>query len=365
MPIRPANPDDAELVAALLTELDYPTTPGEARARLAKFHSRTDCRALVVTDEREQPIALASAQVYPSLERDAPSGTITAFVVSKSARRGGVGRTLVGAIESYLREQGCVRVTVGSHLRRTDAHAFYEALGYERSGFRFARMLVTVMALLIFTAALGSNAHAAPPLHVDHIILGVSDLDAGIREFESLTGVRAVFGGKHPGRGTQNALVSLGPRMYLEIMAPQPGGRLEGDFAGIATLEHLTPVGFAVFAPDIAAVRAQLARDGVKTTEPQAGARATPAGTTLHWTTFGILEPKLDVAPFFIRWEDPAVHPARTSPGGCTLETLDLTAPSAADAVKLRFAPVIHTHSGAEALAFTLRCGERTIHFPR
>jgi hypothetical protein len=319
---------------------------------------------LIVTDERGQPLALASAQVYPSLERDAPSGTITAFVVSKSARRGGIGRILVGAIESYLREQGCVRVTVGSQIRRTDAHAFYEALGYERSGLRFARML-TAMALLIFAAALGSTAHAAPPLHVDHIILGVSDLDAGIREFESLTGVRAVFGGKHPGRGTQNALVSLGPQTYLEIMAPQPDAKLEGDLADIAKLEHLTPVGFAVFAHDVAAVRAQLARGGVKTTEPRPGSRATPAGATLRWSTFGVLEPKLGVAPFFIRWEDPAVHPAKTSPGGCTLLALDLTAPDAADAAKLQLAPVIHTHAGPEALAFTLRCGERTIRFPR
>jgi catechol 2,3-dioxygenase-like lactoylglutathione lyase family enzyme len=225
-------------------------------------------------------------------------------------------------------------------------------------------MLLTAM-LMVILAACGSSAGTPPPLHVDHIILGVSDLDAGIREFESLTGVRAVFGGKHPGRGTQNALVSLGPQTYLEIMAPQPGAALEGDFADIAKLEHLTPVGFAVFAADIDAVRAQLARGGVKTTEPQPGARATPAGATLHWTTFGILEPKLDVAPFFIRWEDPAVHPARTSPGGCTLETLDLTAPVAADTAKLQFAPLIRTHSGPEALAFTLRCGERTIHFPR
>ncbi len=364
MHIRPAAAEDAEHLAELLTELDYPSTPAEARARLTKFHGRDDCCALVAANDEGRPVALASAQVYPSLERDAPSGTITAFVVSRSARRSGVGRRLVAAIESYLRERGCVRVTVGSQIRRTDAHAFYEALGYARSGYRFARMLVA-MALLIFAAVLGSKAHAAPPLHVDHIILGVSNLDAGVREFESLTGVRAVFGGKHPGRGTQNALVSLGPETYLEIMAPQADAKLEGDFAAIAKLEHLTPVGFAIFAPDVEAARAQLARSGVTTSDPQPGSRATPSGAVLHWTTFGILEPKLGIVPFLIRWEDLSVHPARTSPGGCSLAALDLTAPSAADAAKLQLAPVIHTHTGQEALAFTLRCGERTIHFPR
>lgn len=195
-------------------------------------------------------------------------------------------------------------------------------------------------------------------MHIDHVMLGINDLDAGVRELEALTGVHAKFGGKHPGRGTQNALVSLGPETYLEIIAPQPGATTE-----FATLAHLTPVGFAVFASDVAAVRAELAKSGIKTTEPQAGSRATPAGTTLHWTTFGIVEPKLEVAPFFIRWDDLATHPAKTSPGGCTLVALDVTAPH--DVEKLQLAPNISTHVGPEALALTFRCGERTIRFPR
>lgn len=79
-----------------------------------------------------------------------------------------------------------------------------------------------------FLIAIGA-ALLSPPLSLaadefpsllDHIILGCNDLDAGIRFVQERIGVRAAPGGVHPDRGTANALLSLGDRHYLEIMAP-------------------------------------------------------------------------------------------------------------------------------------------------
>ena len=95
---------------------------------------------------------------------------------------------------------------------------------------------------LIVATTLAFSACTTMTPHVDHIMLGAANLDAGIHELEALTGVRAVYGGEHPNLGTHNALVSLGSNTYLEVIAPRAGAKVSDDLADLAKLEHLTPV---------------------------------------------------------------------------------------------------------------------------
>jgi Glyoxalase-like domain/Carboxypeptidase regulatory-like domain len=176
----------------------------------------------------------------------------------------------------------------------------------------------------------GGAAMAGDLSRIDHIILGINDLQRGIDELERLTGVRAVFGGAHPGRGTQNALMSLGGAHYLEILAPNPKEPGNGEtFGNVKSLTSLTPVGWAVNAGgNLAALRESLSGQGVQTGDIEPGARNRPDGTRLAWQSTGFANLSNPLLPFFIEWDPTSVHPASTSPEGCRLTGFTLEDPN-------------------------------------
>lgn len=174
------------------------------------------------------------------------------------------------------------------------------------------------------------------PVNLDHILLGVNDLDHGVVWMEDRSGVRAVFGGVHPGRGTRNALLSLGPRRYLEIIAPDP--KQTGSGPGWAMAERLRTiaeprlVGWAAHTDDLAAVIKKAGDAGIALEAPRDGSRARPDGKLLRWKSVNLKTDYAAVLPFFIEWSRDSVHPSEDAPGGCSLLRFSGESPEAKQA---------------------------------
>src|SRR5437016_1188005 len=123
----------------------------------------------------------------------------------------------------------------------------------------------------------------------DHLLLGVSDLDRGIAWVEQRTGIRPAMGGVHPGQGTRNALLSLGPRHYLEIIAPDPAQSAYNFNIDVRGFAEPRLVNWAATTTDIESVAASARKAGYALFGPLDGRRQTPSGKTLRWKRLGIV----------------------------------------------------------------------------
>jgi hypothetical protein len=172
-------------------------------------------------------------------------------------------------------------------------------------------------------AADAEEDHEVPTL-LDHILLGCNDFDRGIALVEENTGVRPAIGGVHPGRGTRNALLSLGERRYLEIIAPDPAQHEIVHFPQIRVMTDPRLIGWAVHPPDIAAVAKQLRENKVEFRGPDDGSRERPDGRVLNWKTINLADDRHGLLPFFIEWSADSVHPSVDALKGCTLDYFEV-----------------------------------------
>jgi hypothetical protein len=196
-----------------------------------------------------------------------------------------------------------------------------------------------------------------PDLAIDHVIVGIGDLEKGIGLLTRLTGVTPERGGRHPGRGTQNALLSLGPHVYLEIMAPIDGAAPGMEL--LAGLQQPTPIGWAIRTRDLDATVRRLRAAGFRVADPRDGSRVRPDGRQLQWRTATLEDFPGDFTPFLIEWGAATPHPAGSSPAGCTLAALeirDAAADRLARLVKELGLDVAVRPAAAPLLRLTLRC---------
>src|SRR5919198_1156915 len=139
---------------------------------------------------------------------------------------------------------------------------------------------------------------------LDHVVIGVRDLDQAIQTYQQL-GFEVRPGGRHTGRGTHNALIRFGLD-YIELLAVYDESELAstGD-RGLFMIDYLRDrpgalLGFALASDNLEDERAYAPGP------PFAMQRARPDGHVLTWR---LLMPGQHTWrrpwPFLIQWDTP------------------------------------------------------------
>jgi len=137
--IRTATVEDAPALAGLLDDLGFPAAEDVVAFRLRALDQAGE--TTLVGTQGGVVLGLVTLHVTPALHRPTPVGRLTALVVKQDARGQGLGRALVAAAEHRLAGRGCGLIEVTSNRALSDAHAFYERLGYARTSHRFGKTL--------------------------------------------------------------------------------------------------------------------------------------------------------------------------------------------------------------------------------
>ena len=190
---------------------------------------------------------------------------------------------------------------------------------------------------------------------IDHLVYRVADLSQGMEQIEELLGVRPVLGGRHPAFGTHNALVSLGPSTYLEVVAADPdlAAPARGRLFGTGTGEGACLVTWVVRAEGLEPAADALRAAGFDPGSIGTGGRERPDGTTLTWRLTDPYAMLLGGAlPFLIAWGD-SPHPTAVAPRAGKLVGLGIEHPQA-DGVQRALGAL-----GAFEIPVDVRSGER------
>jgi ribosomal protein S18 acetylase RimI-like enzyme len=135
---RAARIADSVMIADLVSNLGYPTSPRQMEVRLQTIFADSSYATFVALLD-SKVLGFVGLHVGLLYENDNQYGQIMAIAISRDYRRMGIGRRLMHLAEETMAQMGAQIFVLGSGNHRIDAHAFYEALGYEFTGRRYVK----------------------------------------------------------------------------------------------------------------------------------------------------------------------------------------------------------------------------------
>jgi GNAT superfamily N-acetyltransferase len=141
--VRQATPGDAEVLVALLAEMDDEPARAVldaegARQIMARMAAYPYFRAFLVFADGVA-VGTFSLLVFCSLTHEgSEQAVMDAVVISRACRGQGIGSVMLDHAVRIAGEAGCYKIALSSNLKRMDAHRFYEHFGFTQHGISLA-----------------------------------------------------------------------------------------------------------------------------------------------------------------------------------------------------------------------------------
>jgi GNAT superfamily N-acetyltransferase len=128
--VRTVGSKDYERMAALATQLGYPSTVDDIRRRISEMLDRERYAIFVAVSPHHKVLGWIGVYIFSSVTMD-KHAEISGLVVDQDARCQGIGAQLLLAAEEWARSMGCLQQSVRSNVLRERAHQFYLRHAYE------------------------------------------------------------------------------------------------------------------------------------------------------------------------------------------------------------------------------------------
>ncbi len=128
--IRQAKREDSTDLAILAAQLGYPTTANQVEARLPRYLD-SDERCVLVAEHEGMVIGWTSLEIVDHFYIE-KYVEISGFVVDEAHRGRGVGHALMDGAERWAMARNIDILRLRANTIRTEAHRFYESLGFTR-----------------------------------------------------------------------------------------------------------------------------------------------------------------------------------------------------------------------------------------
>jgi GNAT superfamily N-acetyltransferase len=126
--IREMTANDATAVNTLSKQLGYPLSIGQTLQNINMILQSKDHTAFVAEYENEIVGWIGAAQAI--MIEVMPHCEINGLVIDENHRGMGIGKLLIDNVKQWAKENGNNKIALHCNVKRTEAHLFYQHLGF-------------------------------------------------------------------------------------------------------------------------------------------------------------------------------------------------------------------------------------------